>query len=120
MGYDAAKTTTSGAFVIVEGVLDAAKLGIPAMSSQGKWFSDDQAKLLSNTFDDLGARIFKKGYVIGDNDPSGSKLVEYTIAACTKQGIPITEIKLDNYEDPGEMPEVEARDLVKRITKEDR
>jgi hypothetical protein len=119
MGYDAARTTNTGAFIIVEGVLDAAKLGIPAIASQGKWFSDEQAKLLSNTLNpETGHRVFQKGYVIGDNDPSGSKLVEYTQAACVKQGIPITEIKLEGYEDPGEMPINEAREFVNHIIKQ--
>ncbi len=81
MGLDAAILFNRGRqdryCFMVEGPTDAARLGIPGIAIMGKYFSDNQAKLVAEHFDHV---LF-----VGDNDESGiycrqkvsEKLLEY-------------------------------------------
>ena len=55
--------------VLVEGPLDAGRLGSPAIALFGKYCSHDQARLV--------AAYFKDVYVIRDRDAAGEKMLEY-------------------------------------------
>lgn len=112
MGYDAVVKNGNPTLVVVEGVLDAAKLGPIAVSVQGKTFSDAHANLIACAMKE-GQRVFKKVVVIGDNDTAGNNLVKETFIKIGKIGIPIQEAKLPpQYKDLGEMSYYDTKQFI--------
>jgi len=69
MGLDAAALFNRGRqnryCFMVEGPTDAARLGIPAIAIMGKYFSENQAKIVAEHFDHV---LF-----VGDNDAAGEQ-----------------------------------------------
>jgi 5S rRNA maturation endonuclease (ribonuclease M5) len=112
MGFDAAVKSEHKHAIIVEGVLDAARLGVPGMSVQGKTLSDIQATLLADNFE--------KVFVIGDNDHGGKNLVEQVVSRMIMKSVPVEEIEIPHkYNDVGEMPQDEVDQLLKEKIKWD-
>ena len=106
MGFDAAVDSGKDYTILVEGVLDAARLGIPAMSVQGKTLSDVQADLISDHF--------KRVFVIGDNDSSGKNLVEQVKEKMAAKSIACQEITIPpQYEDVGDTPKEVVIEILK-------
>jgi 5S rRNA maturation endonuclease (ribonuclease M5) len=114
MGFDAACRHPGDAVIIVEGVLDAAKVGPPAVSMQGKSISDIQVRMITNRYNADGTRKFKRVAVAADNDEAGEYLKERVIHCFQSLGIPVEAVTVPKqYKDIGEMPDREAKELLK-------
>jgi hypothetical protein len=97
MGFDAAVASGKDYAVVVEGVFDAAALGPPAVSVQGKFLTEDQAALLANHFSFV--------YVIGDTGRYRTVLVDSVTENLAATGIPVKELRFpEQYEDVGAIP----------------
>lgn len=112
MGYDAAvawneKNGTATA-VLVEGPLDAGRIGPPGMAMLGKYLNDGQALLLKK---------FKRVIIVADNDKAGlealnrAKHVFSNIRTTEFISVSVPEI----YKDLGAMPEEEALKLLQPL-----
>lgn len=112
MGYDAAVAFNAGRAykdrfcILVEGPLDAGKLGPPAIALMGKAFSNAQADYVVNAFG--GGRIC----VIPDNDAAGrqglAKIHELL------KGCNVRDVTVDGgVKDVGELTYAEAAELFK-------
>ena len=118
MGYDAAvhwnktNTPTGGArwCVLVEGPLDAGRIGPPAMAIMGKSFSPDQCALV--------CRYFSRFIYIQDNDEAGEAAGMQVLKRFAEVGQSgnLTVISApDRYKDVGEMPEQEAQEMIRKV-----
>lgn len=104
MGFDAAlgtsmdgETNPNNAIGLVEGVLDAGKLGAPFCSVQGNSLSKAQANLIVNNFD--------KVYYLRDHDEAGDNLAKTIETNLYQLGFTnLEEITYPNkYKDVGEI-----------------
>lgn len=108
MGFDAAlawnKEHDQSVVFIVEGPLDAGRIGPPAVAIMGKSLSHAQVQLL---------RPFKKIVLILDNDDAGkSALIRAkTVLGSTHTPYEICEIP-EEYKDVGDMPRDEVLEMI--------
>lgn len=101
MGYDAAIEFNRGRqsgtrfAILVEGPLDAVRLGPPAVAALGKVCSEKQAELLAAAFDAI--------IVVPDNDDAGTKLLQY-VDQWLRGRVQIHVARLPNrFKDAGEL-----------------
>lgn len=110
-GYDQAvawaATNNSKTCIIVEGPLDAVRVGLSAVAILGSSMSSEQAKLICSKFD--------KAVIVGDNDEAGRRAVNKIIAALTDEGmnpLNIEEVKVPEGKDVGGMSYEDAHKLI--------
>lgn len=108
MGYDAAVEWNASRLIktciLVEGPLDAARIGPPAIAILGKFLSKDQAALIQKAFDRV--------VIIPDNDIAGQKGLDSMRKALIdmEQEIAILPSK---FKDIGEMTSAEAENFIR-------
>jgi hypothetical protein len=105
MGFDAAvewnsrnghDTRDERRCVLVEGPLDAGRLGSPALAIMGKFLSAGQAELVANTF----GRVV----IVGDNDEAGEKMRESVTRQLMSKNVRFQFFNLpDRYKDAGSL-----------------
>jgi hypothetical protein len=102
MGYDAAlgfnaeKSLHNRWCMIMEGPLDAGRLGAPAMAILGKHLSENQASLLEDAFHRIVA--------LKDNDAAGEKSAESIKKQFATRNVLLSFLTLpDKIKDPGEL-----------------
>lgn len=100
MGFDAA---VNAAMVdgrgrrycfLVEGPLDAGRLGVPALAHLGKFLSPDQA--------DLIASRFQRVIYVRDNDAAGESAVQYVSSAFSEH----SDVQVEFHQPPAEFKDV--------------
>jgi hypothetical protein len=107
-GFDAAVAFNAGrerkTIFLVEGPLDAGRIGPPACAVMGKHLGEGQANLLHN---------FQRIVLVPDNDVAGETLVVRTRQILGARHVPIEVCRIPkDYKDIGEMSTAEARALV--------
>lgn len=113
MGFDAAVRWNAGrddkAMVLVEGPLDAARWGPPAVAVLGKHLSDEQASLLLRTVGH--GRVL----VPADRDESGAKLLERVTASLGPKGVEVVPVDIPGgAKDVGDLSNTEV-DYIKKF-----
>ncbi len=110
MGYDAAVAFNSmmgfkkPVVFLVEGPLDAGRLGPGACALLGKYMSDKQADLL--------CRKFKKIICINDNDKAGLEAKQKIKSLLSQKSVEVVFVDLpDGFKDIGEMDTISAMAL---------
>lgn len=103
-GADAAK---SKSVVIVEGVLDALKLGAGAVATFGTSMLWSQIKQLSDRWENR--------YIVFDNDEAGKIGAKKLYAALSAMHGKTYVVKFDGAHDPGEFTENEAMNFMKTL-----
>ena len=107
MGFDAAIAFNQGAArrlcILVEGPLDAGRFGPPGIAVMGKYFSENQAKLIAGNFQDV--------VVVADNDEAGKGLRQKTYERLGQvAGLRLQLADLPpTFKDAGEMTDQEAQ-----------
>jgi len=116
MGFDAAvkwneeRKTKIPFAVLVEGPLDAGRIGAPALAMLGKYLSDQQAALL---------RVFKKIIVVLDNDDAGqSGLVRVKNLFAEKHMDFDVCVVPKPFKDVGEMTTIAAWEMLEPVIKD--
>lgn len=89
--------------ILVEGPLDAAKIGPPAIAMLGKSLSDTQSTFIK--------KAFGKIITVGDQDKAGREAVKDIHSKL--QGYPIDDLTVPYGKDAGALSYDEARNLVK-------
>ena len=107
LGYDAAVASnlrdSKGRryCILVEGPLDAGRLGPPAIATMGKFFSKDQAKVVSEKFE----RVI----CVPDNDKAGQECLRSVIQNLDHARVTIDVVKLPSaVKDVGELSTEDA------------
>ncbi|MCX6924205.1 MAG: toprim domain-containing protein, partial [Verrucomicrobia bacterium] len=106
LGYDAAVTFNQGRphskkfVMLVEGPLDAVRLGPPAIATLGKVCSEKQAEMLASAFDVV--------IVVPDNDDAGSKLLEYVARWIGAQRLVVKVPLPKRFKDAGDLSPAEV------------
>jgi hypothetical protein len=111
MGYDQAVQwnkeqgfdKNSSFCILVEGPLDAAKVGPPAIAILGKSLSEIQASLIKENFGKI--------IVLADNDKAGNECKQCIFKRLSPY--PIDDITIPSGKDAGELSYTEALNLVK-------
>ena len=115
MGLDAAiafnKDQKRKLCVLVEGPLDAGRIGPPGIAIMGKFFSENQSKLITTNFDDV---VF-----IGDNDEAGKQAKQKVYERLgTAPGIRLLLPDLPRtFKDVGEMTDQQAQEFLSQCLK---
>jgi hypothetical protein len=112
MGLDAARAwnlemglDTDPIAVLVEGPMDATRLGRPAMPVLGKSFSPEQAQLV--------VRYFRRLAVVRDRDAGGEQLEAAVRRHMEGTGVRVRYLDLlPGKKDPGEYTETQAQEFV--------
>lgn len=111
MGFDAAVRWNAEAgktrrvCVVSEGPLDAARIGPPGLAIMGKSLSDNQAKLIADTF--------RRVVIVADNDKVGQEAKIKMVAALSEYVRDMVTVDVPaKYKDLGEMPAGEATALI--------
>ena len=110
MGFDAAvefnkdKPKKDRFCIIVEGPLDAAKIGPPGIALLGKSMSQNQAKYIQSEF--------SKVYVMPDNDRAGEQMAE-----CVERMLPTLNVDIidvpGNVKDVGDLSKEQVKQILK-------
>jgi hypothetical protein len=91
--------------VLVEGPMDATRLGRPAMPVLGKSFSPDQADLVS--------RYFRRLAVVRDRDEGGEQLEKAVMLHMRDRGVRVRYLDgLPGKKDPGEYTAAQAQEFM--------
>jgi hypothetical protein len=93
--------------IIVEGILDAWKLGPGAVATFGTGWTKEQILFLSH-------RV-KEAWVWYDNEPEAQKKAEKLCVALSAAGIEVENISQNDFEDPGAIPKKLAEKTRKMI-----
>ena len=104
-GYDDAPKNS--VLVLVEGIMDKIRLGAHALAMFGTGWTMDQVQLLRT-------KSPRKVYVLFDSDDAGRVAAKKLLSAIWY--CPCQKIELENYKDPGEMPQAEADQLMAMLT----
>jgi hypothetical protein len=89
---------------IVEGPLDAGRIGPPALAILGKYMSEYQAAVV--------AKHFSKAVIVADNDFSGKSMKEICKKVLgLKMEVDTLEVP-DGFKDIGEMSQAEATKMI--------
>jgi len=113
MGLAAAIAHPSNTVFIVEGVLDAGRIGPPAVSVQGKGIGVGQMDLLTNARRD-GFPAFTNYCVIADNDEGGKELQKNVEQMFGTRSICVNSITIPGrFNDVGEMPQAEVDEMIR-------
>lgn len=110
LGFDAAvkynEGKTTKTLILTEGPLDAAKIGPPAVAVMGKWVSEGQAALASNSFNNI--------IIIPDNDRGGQDFLNHARRSLGVFGVAPKVIELpENVNDVGTLTIEDAQRLIK-------
>ncbi len=90
---------------VVEGPLDAARIGPGAVALLGKYMSERHADLL--------VRKFKKIIVVADNDKAGQEMAKRIKELMSERGMEVVFIDIpEQYKDVGDMPYEAAIELI--------
>lgn len=110
MGFDAAvefnkdKPKKDRFCIIVEGPLDAAKIGPPGIALLGKSMSQNQAKYIQSEFGHV--------YVMPDNDRAGEQMAE-----CVERMLPTLNVDIidvpGNVKDVGDLSKEQVKQILK-------
>lgn len=92
-GYD--KLDKDLPVIVVEGVIDAWKMGKQSVCTFGTGFTESQVRLLSE---------FKKVFIVYDREETAKKQAVKLATKLLSLGTETKQIDLKQYDDPGEMP----------------
>ena len=93
--------------IICECVFDAWRFGAHGVATFGLQFTNRQTNALANRL--------KRAFIIFDTDPTAQKKGRELGAILAFQGVDVEIVKVNEYKDPGELPQKLADEIKKEL-----